>query len=410
MRPQRASYGRVLRRAGRSGGGAGRSRGALALAPRAGAAARGGGLRGGRGPWRGARDGPGRGARPLPRARARARRPRRGGRGLGGRAARPGIDRRGRRDGAAGPRLLRGRRAARAARHATPPRSPPPERARSTVPRAMGGRADALLRAGGRAGGALAPAARAGGQRTPGAGSPAGRSGCWASASETEALVEPLERLGVRTLGELSTAGARGAQPTASGRPGRSPIGSPAARTRPLRPRAVEERWEEMLSVGDASSGAALERVLGVLVDRLLARPERRGRTLRAVVAVRALCSPAAAGASASSSARRSPIPSASAWRCRVRLLALPAPAAALRLAVERFGPPAGEQGALLDQDRARCAARAARLREAVARCAPWPGRTRRCGPSAWTPTRACPSGGWCSRRSQSDGELRPRL
>ena len=55
-----------------------------------------------------------------------------------------------------------------------------------------------------------------------------------------------------------------------------------------------------------------------------------------------------------------------------LRLLALPAPAAALGLAVERFGPPASEQGALLDQSRAvprgpRCARRSPR-------CAPWPG------------------------------------
>ena len=46
------------------------------------------------------------------------------------------------------------------------------------------------------------------------------------------------------------------------------------------------------------------------------------------------------------------------------RLALLPAPAGALGLAVERFGPPQGEQGALLDQDRA---SRQARLREAVA-------------------------------------------
>jgi protein ImuB len=47
-----------------------------------------------------------------------------------------------------------------------------------------------------------------------------------------------------------------------------------------------------------------------------------------------------------------------------LRLLLLPAPAATLGLSVERFGPPAGEQGALLGQARA---ARASRLREAVA-------------------------------------------
>ena len=51
----------------------------------------------------------------------------------------------------------------------------------------------------------------------------------------------------------------------------------------PLRARRVEERLEESMGVGDASSGAALKRVLGVLVDRLLARSERRGRSLRAV-------------------------------------------------------------------------------------------------------------------------------
>ncbi len=50
-----------------------------------------------------------------------------------------------------------------------------------------------------------------------------------------------------------------------------------------------------------------------------------------------------------------------------VRLLALPAPAAGLGLTVERFGPPASEQGALLDQGRARRAARARACGEAVA-------------------------------------------
>jgi protein ImuB len=47
-----------------------------------------------------------------------------------------------------------------------------------------------------------------------------------------------------------------------------------------------------------------------------------------------------------------------------LRLPALPAPAASLQLSVAEFGPPAGDQGALLDQDREQ---RAARLREAVA-------------------------------------------
>jgi protein ImuB len=45
------------------------------------------------------------------------------------------------------------------------------------------------------------------------------------------------------------------------------------------------------------------------------------------------------------------------------RLAMMPAPADVLRLAVERFGPPASDQQALLEDP---AAARAARLREAI--------------------------------------------
>jgi protein ImuB len=128
----------------------------------------------------------------------------------------------------------------------------------------------------------------------------------------------------------------------------------------------VQERLEESMEVGDAGSGLALKRVLGVLVNRLLARPERRGRTRRAVE----LSAHMVAGGS---------------WRERVvfrqalsdteriwlalslRLLALPAPARSLTLAVECFGPPASDQRGLFEREEARSAARAARLREAIA-------------------------------------------
>ena len=180
--------------------------------------------------------------------------------------------------------------------------------------------------------------------------------------AETEGLLEPLQRLGVRTLGEL----ARLSRPALADRFGRAGVlahGLACGADEPLRPRRARARLEETLEVGDASSGPALERVLGVLVDRLLARRERRGRTLRAVTL----------------SAR---LLSGGGWRehvvfrqalcdrerimlaLSVRLAMLPAPAATLGLGVERFGPAAGEQRALLEQARA---VRAARLREAVA-------------------------------------------
>ena len=173
----------------------------------------------------------------------------------------------------------------------------------------------------------------------------------------------------MRTLGELVRLG-RPALSDRFGAPGVLAHRLACGEDSRLQARGVQERLEESMEVGDASSGEALKRVLGVLVDRLLARSERRGRTLRAVT----LSARLVAGGG---------------WRERVvfrqalgdperiwlalslRLQALPAPAAALELATERFGPPAGEQGALFEEDRARHrargGARAARMREALA-------------------------------------------
>ena len=87
----------------------------------------------------------------------------------------------------------------------------------------------------------------------------------------------------MRTLGELATLpaaaladrfGAAGllAHDLASGGDGA------------LRPRPAAEFLRESLELPEAGSGIQLERALGLLIDRLLARRERRGRTLRAVV------------------------------------------------------------------------------------------------------------------------------
>src|SRR5581483_7371762 len=51
-----------------------------------------------------------------------------------------------------------------------------------------------------------------------------------------------------------------------------------------LHPRTATEQVSESLDLPEAASGLQLESALGVLIDRLLARRERRGRTLRAVV------------------------------------------------------------------------------------------------------------------------------
>jgi protein ImuB len=179
---------------------------------------------------------------------------------------------------------------------------------------------------------------------------------------ETERLLEPLVRLDVRTLGELARLG-RSALADRFGEAGAFAHGLALGEDTPLQPRLLEERLQETMGVGDASSGASLERVLGVLVDRLLARGERRGRTLRAVTLSARLLS---GGGWRERVVFRQPLADREriSLALSLRLLLLPAPAASLGLSVERFGPPAGEQRALLEEAHA---ARMGRLREAVA-------------------------------------------
>ena len=178
---------------------------------------------------------------------------------------------------------------------------------------------------------------------------------------ETAELGEPLARLGIATLGELAALpsaavadrfGAPGllARELAHGRDGR------------LAPRQPPERLAEELELPEALSGVQLDRALQLLVDRLLARRERRGRTLRSVVLAAALVE-------GGTWRERVPFREALADPLRMRLALaqrlalLPAPAERLRLAVERFGPPASDQRSLLDEAQA---VRRSRLREAV--------------------------------------------
>ena len=100
---------------------------------------------------------------------------------------------------------------------------------------------------------------------------------------ETAALPEALDRLGIRTLGELA------ALPRAALADRFGPTGLLAhdlvhGRDTPLRPRRPGELLEEMLELEESASGEQLGRALELLVDRLLARRERDGRSLRAVV------------------------------------------------------------------------------------------------------------------------------
>lgn len=175
-------------------------------------------------------------------------------------------------------------------------------------------------------------------------------------------LVEPLQRLGIETLGELA------ALPVAAvtdrfGAGGRSAHRLARGIDTPLRPRDPGEFVREELELPDATSGLQLERALGMLIDRLLVRQERRGRTLRTVVLSAALVENG--GTWREQVTFREALSDSERMRLALtpRLALVPAPAQTLRLAVERFGPPTSDQRALLDDP---AEARLARLREAI--------------------------------------------
>jgi len=183
------------------------------------------------------------------------------------------------------------------------------------------------------------------------------------SRPELAELVEPLERLGIRTLGELA------ALPTPSvaerfGHPGLLALELASGRDRPLVPRRPREAVAERLTLPEAASGPQLERALELLTARLLARPERRGRSVRTLGL-------SARFVEGGTWRARAVLRQASADPGRIRLALaprlaeLPAPAESLGLEVEAFGPPARDQGRLID-DRSAAAIRRARIAEAV--------------------------------------------
>jgi protein ImuB len=175
-------------------------------------------------------------------------------------------------------------------------------------------------------------------------------------------LPEALERLGIGTLGQLAEL-APAALSDRFGPAGLLAHELAGGGDGALRPRPAREFLRESLELPEAGSGVQLERALGLLIDRLLARRERRGRTLRAVALSAVLVEHG--GTWREQVVFRDALADPVRMRLALvpRLALMPAPAEELRLAVERFGPPASDQRALLDDP---AAARTARLREAI--------------------------------------------
>jgi nucleotidyltransferase/DNA polymerase involved in DNA repair len=159
---------------------------------------------------------------------------------------------------------------------------------------------------------------------------------------ELQALPEVLERLGIRTLGELA------ALPSSAladrfGPPGLQARELALGRDTDLRPRAPGERLVEEIELPDAVSGLQLQRALELLIDRLLARPERRERALRTLRL-------GARFVERGTWRREVPLRQASTSRERLRLSLmprldeLPAPIEHLSLTVVAYGPPVADQ------------------------------------------------------------------
>jgi protein ImuB len=178
---------------------------------------------------------------------------------------------------------------------------------------------------------------------------------------ELHALPEVLERLGIRTLGEFAELPSR-AVAERFGHPGLLALDLSRGRDTPLEPRRPFEPVVERLDLPEAVSGQQLERALELLIARVLARRERRGRSLRAL-AVSARFVAGGTWRTAVTLRHASADPARIRLALAQKLAELPAPSESLALEVEAFGPPAQDQGRLLDEADS---VRRARLGEAV--------------------------------------------
>jgi protein ImuB len=151
-----------------------------------------------------------------------------------------------------------------------------------------------------------------------------------------------MRRLGIATLGEL-TALTPAQVSDRFGPAGLRALRIARAEEPPLRVRSPHEEPAAEIELPEGTAGSRLEHALELLVDRLLACPQRRGRTLLGL-RLGALLSDGGSWSVEQGLGR----PSASARVLRAvlapRLESLPAPAVVLRLRAPALGPPASEQ------------------------------------------------------------------
>ena len=155
-------------------------------------------------------------------------------------------------------------------------------------------------------------------------------------------LIEALERLGLADLGALAGL----PMDDVADRFGKLGLRARALAgglDDPPRPRGRHAELTEVLELPEVAAGEQLERVLGLLVDRLLASPRRGSRTVRSL-RLGALLS--GGGSWSAGLALRRPSASPEVLRLALfpKLAALPGPAASLTLSAPALGPPAAAQ------------------------------------------------------------------
>jgi protein ImuB len=172
------------------------------------------------------------------------------------------------------------------------------------------------------------------------------------AAESADDLPNEFERLGISTLGQLAGL-PRDAVADRFGRLGLRARRLARGEDEPLRPRVAREAIAVELELPEAVSGQQLERALELLISRLLAHGERRGRTLRAL---RISARLAAGGGWRREIAlrRASPERARLADALLPHLSQLPAPAATLRLEAVALGPETGEQMTLSSPEQER--------------------------------------------------------
>jgi protein ImuB len=159
---------------------------------------------------------------------------------------------------------------------------------------------------------------------------------------EADDLAETMRRLGVARVGALAAL----SPDHVADRFG--PVGTRALRIArgdedPLRTRRPHEELAAEIELPEGTAGGLLERALELLVDRFLAAPQRKGRT---VLALRFGALLGDGGSWSVEQGMGRPTASARSLRTVLapRLEALPAPASALRLRAIALGPPVGDQ------------------------------------------------------------------